>query len=124
MSEMMLVFGIIILISPLLLGVWIERRRHLRLSDNEKALMAAIINPAIPSTAVTVNILRYWPRDKIRAFALHLLGDVCQDCERNKKVKKKLPRETVEKLEAFVNAQKDIPPEFAEVLNKNFWDLV
>lgn len=27
------------------------------------------------ATRITVNILREWDRDKIRAFALHLLGD-------------------------------------------------
>lgn len=29
-----------------------------------------------------------------------------------------------DKLDKFMKDQKDIPPEFVEIVNKNFWDLI
>ena len=36
----------------------------------------------------------------------------------------KLPPDIKEKFSKFVAEQKDIPPEFAQVVDDNFWDLV
>jgi hypothetical protein len=37
---------------------------------------------------------------------------------------KTLPLDIKEKFLAFVASQKDIPSEFAQVINDNFWDLI
>ena len=35
-----------------------------------------------------------------------------------------MPANIKEKFTEFVASQKDIPPEFAQVVNDNFWDLI
>lgn len=49
------------------------------MNENEKAIFEEIANISLSTTVLTSNILYHWPAEKIRRFALHLLGDKCED---------------------------------------------
>jgi hypothetical protein len=40
-----------------------------------RQIIGEILSPVGSTTVLTTNILRNWSREKIRAFAKHLLGD-------------------------------------------------
>lgn len=53
-----------------------------------------------------------------------IISDILNLLRREEEAQKNKIRQTQERINTFVSQQKDIPPDVAEVISNNFWELL
>jgi len=76
----------------------------------------------LTQTIITHHILNDWPRDRIERFALHLMGDKCQECAAIWRERKKMKTQLEYLKEAVKLAEQN--PELGIVIAADSSELI